>query len=103
MGGATNEVRRRDLATGKTDVWLYRPGTNIGVVATANGKPIVSMYDGATSSYWIMSAPNQAQRMDFHSRPRATRTCAASAVTQTGCGWAATTASTCGRSGRAAC
>ncbi|TMC35943.1 MAG: hypothetical protein E6J28_11210 [Chloroflexi bacterium] len=65
MGGATNEVRRRDLATGKTDVWLYRPGTNIGVVATANGKPIVSIYDGPTSSYWIMSAPNQVQRMDF--------------------------------------
>jgi len=65
MGGATNEISKRDLATGKTTVWLYRPGTNMAVVATAGGMPILFVYDGQSTTYWIMSAPNQAQKMDF--------------------------------------
>jgi streptogramin lyase len=65
MGGATNEISKRNLATGKTTVWLYRPGTNMVVVATAGGMPILFAYDGQSTTYWIMSAPNQAQKMEF--------------------------------------
>ena len=65
MGGATNEISKRDLITGKITVWLYRPGTNMVVVAAAGGMPILFVSDGQSTMYWIMSAPNQAQKMDF--------------------------------------
>jgi len=65
MGGATNEVLRRDLVSAKTTVWLYKPGTNMFVVGTAGGKPILWIYDGAVTTYWIVNAPSQAQKMDF--------------------------------------
>jgi streptogramin lyase len=65
MGGATNEVLRRDMATGKTTVWLYKPGTNMNVVAVVGGKPILWMYDAAVTTYWILNAPNQAQQIEF--------------------------------------
>ena len=65
MGGATNEILKRDLVSGKTATWLYRPGTILGVAAVAGGKPIVSIFDGDSTTYWIMSGPNQTQRIDI--------------------------------------
>ncbi len=65
IGGATNEVLRRDLVTGKTTVWLYKPGTNMFVVGTTGGKPILLMNDGAVTTYWMLNAPNQMQKIDF--------------------------------------
>jgi streptogramin lyase len=65
MGASSDEILRRDLLTGATTVWLYRPGTSMGVVAVANRMPIVWIYDGLSTTYWIMTRANEAQRMDF--------------------------------------
>lgn len=65
IGGSSNEIRKRDLVTGKTTAWFYRPGTSLGVAAVVNGAPIVSVYDGASVSYWLVSSANQAKQISF--------------------------------------
>jgi streptogramin lyase len=65
MGGGSNQLMSRDLATGRTATWLYRPGTNVYVVAVWNGSPVVSVYDGLTTSLWIVTAPNGARILEL--------------------------------------
>jgi streptogramin lyase len=65
MGGGHNQLVKRDLATGATTPWFFGPGSNVGIAAVVNGSPVVSVYDGVTTKYVIVKAPNQGQRMDF--------------------------------------
>jgi streptogramin lyase len=65
IGGASNEIRKRDLVSGKTTVWFYRPGTSLYVVGIVNGAPIVSARDGDATSVWLVTAANQAQKLTF--------------------------------------
>jgi streptogramin lyase len=65
MGGGSDEVLKRDMVTGKTTTWLYRPGTNVHVVALWAGAPIVSVYDGASTTFWLVTAAGQAQKLEF--------------------------------------
>ncbi len=65
MGGAYNEIERRDLVTGATAPWFYRPGSNLWVIAVANGAPVISAFDGTAISYWFVGHESQAERMEF--------------------------------------
>src|SRR5438093_439884 len=44
---------------------LEFPHSEVHVVDVAGGMPILFVSDGQSTTYWIMSAPNQAQKMDF--------------------------------------
>jgi len=65
MGEAHNQVVKRDLATGSTTTWLYRPGSQLAVAAVVNGSPVVSRYTGSTVELLMVTSPDQAQRIDL--------------------------------------
>jgi streptogramin lyase len=65
MGGGSNQVMKRDLVTGQTTVWLYRPGTQVYVVGAVGGSPVVNVWDGTQSTQWIVTAPNQARLLEY--------------------------------------
>jgi streptogramin lyase len=60
IGGNYNEVQSRDLTTSQKTTWLYRPGSNLYVVAAAAGSIVVSGYDIASSLLLVVTAPGQA-------------------------------------------
>jgi streptogramin lyase len=59
IGGSNNEVQSRDLNTSQKTTWLFRPGSNLYVVAAAKGSIVVSVWDGASYSLMVVSAPGQ--------------------------------------------
>jgi streptogramin lyase len=61
MGGSFNEVSSRDLNTSRTTPWVYRPGSNLQVIAAANGSIVVQAYDQGPGALLVVSAPGQAQ------------------------------------------
>jgi streptogramin lyase len=65
IGGGSNEIDKRDVSTGATTRWFYAPGTNVYVSAVVDGSPIVNIWDGTSIKWVIVTAPNQAQPMDF--------------------------------------
>jgi streptogramin lyase len=65
MGGGGNEIVKRDLATGQTTTWLYRPGTNLSVAGVFDGSPVVAQSDGLTTSFWLVKSAGQATMLTF--------------------------------------
>jgi hypothetical protein len=65
IGPANNTVSRRDLLTGATATWLYRPGTALRVTAATGGSVVVSVFDGRYNSNFVVTAPNRALRLDL--------------------------------------
>jgi hypothetical protein len=63
IGAVYNEISSRDLSTSKTTAWVYRPGSNLYVVAAANGSIIVQAYDEGSSALLVASAPGQVQQV----------------------------------------
>jgi hypothetical protein len=61
MGGGYNEVRSRDLTTGKTTTWMYRPGTQLYAVSAIKGSIAVQGHDSDASYLWVATGPGQAQ------------------------------------------
>jgi streptogramin lyase len=61
QGSADNEVQSRDLITSNTTTWIYRPGSNLYVVAVANGSILVHGYDAGSEFLLVVTAPGQAQ------------------------------------------
>jgi streptogramin lyase len=61
IGASYNEVDSRDLGTSKTTTWVYRPGSNMYVLAAANGSIVVQAYDQGSGALLVVSAPGQAQ------------------------------------------
>jgi hypothetical protein len=60
MGGGTNEVQSRNIITSQKTVWLYRPGSNLYVVAVARGSIVVSVWDGGSSVLMVVTSPGEA-------------------------------------------
>jgi hypothetical protein len=65
MGGETpDELLRRDLSSGQTTTWLYRPGESLYVAAVSGGRLLVYGYapggGGSQADYLILSGPNEA-------------------------------------------
>jgi streptogramin lyase len=60
IGGNDNEVQSRDLITSKKTTWLYRPGSNLYVLAASHGSIAVSGYDIASSLLLVVTVPGQA-------------------------------------------
>ncbi len=58
-GPLGNEVDRRDLATGTTTAWLYRPGASVWVVAVSAGEVVIRA-DGSDGGFWVVTGANQA-------------------------------------------
>jgi virginiamycin B lyase len=65
IGPANNTISTRDLTTGATTTWLYRPGTDIYVTAVFNGQPIVSVGTMSEVTYMVVSAPNTAKVLNL--------------------------------------
>jgi streptogramin lyase len=60
MGGPLgNEVDRRDLTTGATTAWFYRPGASVWVVALSAGEVVIRA-DGAGGGFWVVTGANKA-------------------------------------------
>jgi len=60
MGGPLgNEVDRRDLTTGATTPWLYRPGASVWVVGLSAGEVVIRA-DGAGGGFWVVTGANKA-------------------------------------------
>ena len=63
-----DQVERRDLQSGATVPWFYRPGSAVQVVGLDNaGHPFVTVSKGQTpedaTELWVVSAPNVASRI----------------------------------------
>jgi virginiamycin B lyase len=65
MGGGSNEVGGRDLATGATRTWLYVPGSQMYVVGAYNGAPVVRVADQVRLRYFFVVSPNQPMPLDL--------------------------------------
>jgi virginiamycin B lyase len=61
MGVANNEIKGRDVNTGVTTTWMYRPGSDLYVGAAANGTIVVSGRDLTSSYLWVLTSPGQPQ------------------------------------------
>lgn len=61
IGANFNEVDSRDLSTSRTKAWLYRPGSNLFVLAAANGSILVQAYDLGSGALLVAGAPGQSQ------------------------------------------
>ena len=59
-GGGYNEVQGRDLKTSTVTTWLYRSGTNLGVIQASGAPILVSGYDSRGSYLWAVGAPGKA-------------------------------------------
>ena len=59
-GGGYNEVQGRDLKTSTVTTWLYRSGTNLGVIQASGAPILVSGYDSSGSYLWAVGAPGKA-------------------------------------------
>jgi virginiamycin B lyase len=59
-GGGYNEVQGRDLKTGAITTWLYRSGTNLGVVQAAGAPILMSGYDASGRYLWAVGTPGKA-------------------------------------------
>jgi streptogramin lyase len=64
-GIALNEFGRRDLRSGATVTWLYRPGTNLFPYALVNGAPLVTVRDDRSTHTYLVTAPNQTQEVQL--------------------------------------
>ena len=67
-GPLPNEIVRRDLKTGHDEVWFYRPGFSVGIIAAfLDGKrlviaaPAISSGPQGVAEYWLLSAPGRSQ------------------------------------------
>jgi hypothetical protein len=55
-----NQVLRRDLNSGPTVTWFYRPGHSVAVIGFDQGKqPLILASDGQTEEIWQVPAANQ--------------------------------------------
>lgn len=64
MGEAGNTILRRDLGTGATTTWWYRPGSDLYVVAVAGGVTFVNVREADAMSVYAVSASG-ATKVDF--------------------------------------
>jgi streptogramin lyase len=60
MGGSNNEVQSRDLSTSQKTTWLYRPGSDMYVMAVTSGSIVVSGRDRTSNFVLVVTAPGQA-------------------------------------------
>jgi streptogramin lyase len=60
MGPSHNEVQSRDLITSQKTTWLYRPGSDMYVMAVTSGSIVVSGRDRASNFVLVVTAPGQA-------------------------------------------
>ena len=65
IGGAYNEIEKRDLTSGATTPWFYLPGTDMYVVALIDGAPIIAARDASSTTYWIVSAASSGRQIDL--------------------------------------
>lgn len=63
QGPTSNEVVRRDLATGQVAPWLYVSGASLYVAVVSGGRLLVNGYFKSGSGIWIVSGANQAERI----------------------------------------
>jgi hypothetical protein len=63
IGPALNTVSRRDLVTGATVTWLYRPGSDLFVSAAVDDVLFVSARTFSGASNLVVSSPNQPRAM----------------------------------------
>ena len=61
MGGGSNEIDKRDLATGATTQWFYASGSLVFVVGMINGWPVINAMNGPNAGLFLVRAPNQAE------------------------------------------
>jgi hypothetical protein len=60
LGALPNELVRRDLKTGSTVIWLYRPGMSVEWLGVdSKGRPIVRV----SGSSWVITAPEVAAEL----------------------------------------
>lgn len=67
-----DEVVRRDLKSGATFIWIYRPGHSVHLLGLdQNGHPFVLVASGQSSAdsaeLWLVSAPGSGQRLSSSS------------------------------------
>jgi streptogramin lyase len=60
IGGGNNEVQSHNLTTSQKTIWLYRPGSNLYVMAATNRSIIVHGYSVAGDFLVVVTAPGQA-------------------------------------------
>jgi hypothetical protein len=68
LGALPNELLRRDLKTGSTTIWFYRPGQQLDWIGVdSKGHPIVSAVPQETDDDWLITAPGVATNIDLQS------------------------------------
>jgi hypothetical protein len=60
MGGSNNQVESRDLITSQKTTWLYRPGSDLSVIAVTKGSIVVGGRDWSSNFLVVLTAPGQA-------------------------------------------
>ena len=60
MGPSHNQVQSLDLIASQKTTWLYRPGSDMYVMAVTNGSIVVSGRDRASNFVLVVTAPGQA-------------------------------------------
>lgn len=69
MGGGSNEVGSIDLVTGSTRTWLYVPGSQLYVIGTVNGAPVVEVGQQNSSQLFVVTSPIQPKSLDLPFTP----------------------------------
>src|SRR5437764_1165339 len=64
MGVRSKEVDKHDLSTGSTTRWFYAPGSDLYVVGLINGSPVITISDGTSTRWVLVTGPNQPQPLD---------------------------------------
>jgi streptogramin lyase len=65
IGVPLNELDRRDIRSGATTTWLYRPGMDVSMYALVNGMPLVTVRDNRSIHSYLVTAPNKAQEVQL--------------------------------------